>query len=133
MDLPELRRLSLGPELWDKLMRRSALPLELLDTATPLRTKASGSPDWPQLDEGCLVPGGRFFVVLNDCHIAAHLELWDLGIPGRKASPRPTVLALRNIKMRRAGSGHGWLLTVDFLPGSDVLRVAVAETGEGVR
>lgn len=94
---------------------------------------ASGSPDWPQLDKGYLVPGGRFFVVLNDCHIAAHLELWDLGIPGWKASPRPTVLASKSVKMRRVGSGHGWLLTVSYLPGCEALRVAVAETGEGVR
>ncbi|KAJ3523616.1 hypothetical protein NMY22_g11362 [Coprinellus aureogranulatus] len=135
MDALEIQRACLAPYRWDNLIRRHAVPLGGLDDAPRLPVLAFKSPMSLRsfTYAGHLVPGGRFFVSLNDVgdsSTGVALSLWDFGLPGRQARTSEPILLCRTVvKLVRPSYTYRWDMMVTF-DGDGVLRVALSQAGE---
>lgn len=99
MDVAELQSAALRPYLWQHLVRNKAVPVQDLDEAVPLPAKESSGELWAHWLSLELVPGGRYLLMINSSPGLSkrELELWDLGLPGKRPQPEPILLANTNV------------------------------------
>lgn len=97
MGIAELQLASLGPHRWRSLVKSKAVPLQRLDDAVPLPMKESSGELWHHWMAICLVPGGRYLAMINGSRSQRTLQLWDIGVPGKRPQTEPILLASTGI------------------------------------
>ncbi|KAJ3548007.1 hypothetical protein NMY22_g1437 [Coprinellus aureogranulatus] len=109
----------MGPCRWECLVQDKAVPFHDIDRAVALPETADRMElriHWMALS---LVPGGRYLAMVSNREGVLMLELWDLGVPGRR--PRP------------ANSDAIPLAGTPVYPRSDTYKLHVLPDGESLK
>ncbi|KAF6752673.1 hypothetical protein DFP72DRAFT_904518 [Ephemerocybe angulata] len=148
MDLTQLQRAALGPTLFQRVLKRGAVPADTLNQARELKVRSvhglgnfiSGTGVPPNSGSGDrwifyrhLVPGGRFLAQVRQSRTCSAfgnnfvIELWDLGMAGQSPLAPPILVASKVYDCTGHRNHAMYSVTSSFSnKATETLRIAIS-------
>ena len=122
LELQHLQRVALSPHLFSKLVDANGhSQYEERPVLSPKSTTSLGGESTAPLNGMELLRGGRYLVTWEGTSVDHHLlQVWDVGVPGRRLLLRPRVIGALQVDSHEFNIGD-WVIDQE----GDSVRLAI--------